>query len=252
MDCFYVYVHLRKDTMTPFYVGKGSGDRAFSTDGRNSYWLRVAKKYGYVVDLIGSNLQESDAFELERKTITSYRAQGFNLCNMTDGGEGLSNPSLETRQKIAQSMKGNQRTKGQKRGLETRQKMSAARKGKPSRVGFSHSEKTKQAIAATNRATYKANGREDVMRDLANQRWSDPVFREKTRQAMRESAAKRDIPRGASHPRSDLNVYRFMSPSGEIFKGTRYEISDQFGVDRYGIGFIVTGKRKSFKGWRLA
>lgn len=43
---FYVYVHKKKTNGEVFYVGKGSGKRAWSAFGRNSLWKRTADKYG--------------------------------------------------------------------------------------------------------------------------------------------------------------------------------------------------------------
>jgi hypothetical protein len=43
---FYVYVHHRKDTGAPFYVGKGKGYRARVEQHRNPFWRAVAAKAG--------------------------------------------------------------------------------------------------------------------------------------------------------------------------------------------------------------
>lgn len=48
-------------------------------------------------------LTEEESYEGEKELISLYRNMGYNLCNSTDGGEGLRNPSLETRQKMSEN-----------------------------------------------------------------------------------------------------------------------------------------------------
>ncbi len=50
-------------------------------------------------------LQETDDVAREAYWIAEYRAMGADLTNGTAGGEGLPNPSPETRQRISQAMK---------------------------------------------------------------------------------------------------------------------------------------------------
>jgi len=87
-NIFYVYVHKRNDTGSVFYVGKGSGRRAFWKNGRNKHWHSIVDKHGYSVEIISSDMTEDDAFILEKSTIQKYGRK--NLCNYTDGGDGSS------------------------------------------------------------------------------------------------------------------------------------------------------------------
>ena len=87
---FYVYEHIRLDTMKPFYVGKGCGYRAYAKRGRNIYWRRIVDKHGYIVKKIAENLDEDLAFLTEVERIDQLRRLGIDLTNMTDGGEGVS------------------------------------------------------------------------------------------------------------------------------------------------------------------
>jgi len=61
----------------------------------------------------------------ERTFINWYRALGWRVVNVTDGGEGLTNPSDETRAKCGQGFKGRQHT------VEARAAIGAAFRGKP-------------------------------------------------------------------------------------------------------------------------
>lgn len=108
MTAFYVYEHIRKDTGAVFYVGKGSGWRSGITKRRNKYWNNVVKKSnGFIHRKIVQNVDEEFAFLIEVERIDQLRRIGVLLVNMTDGGEGISNPCEETRQKMSDSHKGN-------------------------------------------------------------------------------------------------------------------------------------------------
>lgn len=104
---FYVYEHIRPDTNRVFYVGKGSGYRAVTTQHRNLYWKRIVKKAGgFTVKKIVENVNEELAFLAEQERIDQLKRLGYKLANLTDGGEGVANPSYETRQKLSASRKG--------------------------------------------------------------------------------------------------------------------------------------------------
>lgn len=85
---FYVYTYLREDG-TPYYVGKGSGERAYKKWGKG---IKPPKDDSRII-IVADNLEEEQAFKLERKLIAEYGrkdlANGI-LHNKTDGGEGSS------------------------------------------------------------------------------------------------------------------------------------------------------------------
>lgn len=148
---FYVYIHRDKLTNAVFYVGKGKGGRAFDTKSRSSFWKKYVKKHEYIVEFVEQDIQEWYAFELERNLIAYYgrRDDGTgSLLNLTDGGEGHSNPTTETRVKLRESKLGDKNpsfgkttSDKQKEAARaaclnrevsqlTRQKLSASRKGR--------------------------------------------------------------------------------------------------------------------------
>ena len=61
---FYIYEHIRLDNNTCFYVGKGTGNRAYDLD-RSNFHNGVCKEYGCRVKIIKDGLTEEEAFELE-------------------------------------------------------------------------------------------------------------------------------------------------------------------------------------------
>lgn len=103
---FYVYIHRRCDTNEVFYVGKGSNGRSHSVKGRSAWWTAVYEKCGRTVEFVEVGLTEDDAFDLETETIKFYRECGHTLCNLTDGGEGVSGykPTPEVSAKISDAV----------------------------------------------------------------------------------------------------------------------------------------------------
>lgn len=88
---FYVYLHCKPDG-TPFYVGKGQGNRyrEFSK-GRNPHHKRIVAKYGkaQIRVAVFPCASESEALEDEKLHIAQLRAEGYELANITDGGDGV-------------------------------------------------------------------------------------------------------------------------------------------------------------------
>ena len=109
---FYVYEHIRPNTGTVFYVGKGSGWRSGITQHRNTYWKNVVNKNGgFKVRKVAENIDEELAFLVERERIDQLKRLGIKLTNLTDGGEGASNPSEEVRLKMSESKSGEKNPK---------------------------------------------------------------------------------------------------------------------------------------------
>jgi hypothetical protein len=100
---YYTYLHCKPDG-TPFYVGKGSGRRAYQIHrDRNRYHANVVKKYGKenILVYIFPCESEERAYADEVLQIASLRLQGCELCNLNAGGEGGSSPVSSVREKMA-------------------------------------------------------------------------------------------------------------------------------------------------------
>lgn len=119
---FYVYAWLRSGG-EPFYIGKGRSGRATELYRRNRLFKNIYNKLldeGITPEVrrIHVNLTEDEAFAMERVEIAKYgridNGTGV-LCNMTDGGEGLSGAVLSE---------------------DTRSKMSSDRAKRPPRFGY--------------------------------------------------------------------------------------------------------------------
>lgn len=98
MNKYYVYRHIRLDTNTPFYVGKGCNKRAYKKD-RNSRWRNIYKKTSYRVEILKEDLTELESLKMEIKLIKLYKNYGHCEANLTDGGEGMSGFKWTEKQK---------------------------------------------------------------------------------------------------------------------------------------------------------
>jgi hypothetical protein len=120
---FYTYAWLREDG-TPYYIGKGKGRRAWTQSGRKN---NAKMPPGERILILKKNLTEEEAFKHEIYMIAIYGRKDLGtgiLHNFSDGGEGVSQPSPEAREKIGAANRGKIRTQ------ETREKLRASHLGK--------------------------------------------------------------------------------------------------------------------------
>jgi hypothetical protein len=110
-----VYIHRRLDIednfKNVFYVGIGKlKKRANQTyHSRSQYWKNVINKCGeYKVEITHNNLIWEEACSIEKYLISFYGRKDLglgNLCNLTDGGDGVCNWSDDLRKKHSEIQK---------------------------------------------------------------------------------------------------------------------------------------------------
>lgn len=86
---FYTYAWLRQDG-TPYYIGKGTGNRAYRSHRRGENKMSAPSRERVL--FLKQNITEFDAYKHEMYMISHYgcKSEGGILINMTNGGEGSS------------------------------------------------------------------------------------------------------------------------------------------------------------------
>jgi len=175
---FYVYEHWRLDTDTCFYVGKGSGSRAYQRKSRNIHWWNIVNKIermgsGYEVRLVATGLSEDQAFLLEGERIALSSREGAkqNRREMSERMTGEKNPfygkthSDEVKSKLSSLFKGKPRTGCKPLTDDQKHAISLTLSAKgirpPSRKGISPSLETRQKQAISLRAYWAARKAKD-------------------------------------------------------------------------------------------
>lgn len=136
MNIYYVYAYMRKSDNTPYYIGKGKGNRLYNT----KHSVSVPKDKTKIV-ILESNLTELGALALERRYIRWYGRKDLGtgiLHNKTDGGDGVTGRSGTIHHSF-----------GKKHTAESIAKMSKNRIGKAcgSDNGFFNKTHTPETIA---------------------------------------------------------------------------------------------------------
>jgi hypothetical protein len=161
---YYTYAYLREDK-TPYYIGKGKGDRAYR---RRDKGIKPPKDKSRIL-ILKQNLTEEEAFRHEVYMIAVFGRKDLGtgiLHNRTNGGDGMSGfvHSDETKIKMSEAQRGRTHSektkikmskvqKGRTFSQETKRKMSETHKGKT----LSEEHKTKICMTMNGRHVGERN-----------------------------------------------------------------------------------------------
>jgi hypothetical protein len=128
-----------------------SGDRT-----ARACWMRAVLSAGgdILIEPVALTTMSACA-EAEQQEITRHRTMGCDLLNHTDGGDGVLNPTAETRARIGAAKRGHKFWVGKTHTTEARAKIAASRRGKkmlPHVAAALSTEAVRQKIAATLRS----------------------------------------------------------------------------------------------------
>jgi hypothetical protein len=143
MNNFYVYFYFKNDDL-PYYVGKGSGNRAFE-----KHYVTVPENRDQI-KFIYKNISENQAYAFEIFWISVFGRKNNGtgvLENITAGGRGSTGykHTDESKNKISESLIGNKRAKGKNIGNQH-----GFKRGVSSwNTGVDMADDTKQKIAET-------------------------------------------------------------------------------------------------------
>jgi hypothetical protein len=182
---FYNYICFRPWNGLPCYVGKGQGSRV-SDHGKlgarhpNPYMAHILAKCErenkeLITVIIHQNLTEQEALDNEVALIRAIgrRAHGGPLCNLTDGGEGIT---------------------GLKHNEDSKKRIGASSKGRtasPQKLAKMRIVASQQWSDPDSREKKLAKMRSAAYRQSMKDMWKDPEMAERIRQAQRAGWARK-------------------------------------------------------------
>jgi len=125
---YYVYHWIRKDINEPFYVGKGTGNRAGHKKS-NKGWKNITSKVECFWEILKYFDNEQKAYLYEHTLIEEYKKLGYKIINQTEYSKGGGTWAYtdEVKQRQSENRKG----KGLgPRSEEWKQNISKANKGR--------------------------------------------------------------------------------------------------------------------------
>ena len=236
MKQHYTYLHFRADTAAVFYVGKGSGRRAWSRKGRSNYWNNIVKKHGRTVSICAVWDSEERAFEHEVEIISSLRLAGAKLVNLTTGGEGVRGYKKTPSQLLARSLL-------MRQFFQTERGRKVAESS--SRRVRAHMEKNPGRLEAM-RAAVVSHFSNPENRSVVSRRmldyYADAINRE--RLAIRMRAMASDPARQAAHSRSKGGRPLRHVESGLVYQ-TQGQAARALGLRQSSISQVLSGRNST-------
>ena len=257
---FYTYELIDSRTSNVIYVGKGCSSRMYAhaysaiknremnTKLKNKI-LSIIKNNGKILYNKITALNEQAAFDKEKELIKKYRDEGINLCNLTDGGEGISghtfNRTEESKKRISEIMKDRPKT------VEHKESLKAAKLNNPNNAKywkdktFSEEHKQKLSKRAQNRAPMSDEHRQHIsentyFRKFKNKTNEEIYGKEKAeilRNKNRDGHLGKHV--GAEHRFAKVYV---INDNGNIYeeKNTKVQLSNKLNISLLKLQKMIT------------
>jgi hypothetical protein len=218
-----VYRHIRLDKNETFYIGIGkTKERAYKTTSRNSYWKNIVDRTQYSIEILFEDLSWEEAQKKEKELIELYGRKDIGtgiLSNMTDGGDGLNNPSEETLVKMSQSHKGKKLT------VEHKHKISE-NSGKKGISNF-WGNHTQEAIELIRLSSTNRKHKLDSIKKMRDTKSAKPIF--------------------LIDETKTLKFGSISSCIKDFFNINQYPKNREFEKVRSGIRDVLSGRQKTYK-----
>lgn len=226
----YLYRHIRLDKNVPFYIGIGSSENyARAKDGvkRSILWKRIAAK-GYEVEILIDGLTWEQACEKEKEFISIYGRIDLKtgtLANMTDGGDGMLNPSEDVRRALSRA------STGKWHSQETKDRLRAMK------IGIKHSPEAIKKMKEFQKGRNKG-------KDNGNYGKKQP---DSAKAIMREKKLLIYLNEGNPAYKGIVQAYKDGELVGE-YKGSG-DCGIKLGIKKQGVLDCLCGRQKSHRGY---
>jgi len=252
---FYTYAYLREDR-TPYYIGKGSNDRAFNSNRR----LPVPKDKNRIL-FLKQNLTEEEAFKHEKYMIDVLGRKDLGtgiLRNLTDGGDSppiFTGHTKESKIKISKSLRG--RILGPGMSNEAKLRLSKRNKNlwiKPPLHVSQYSFTSPDGIiySGTNIKQFSIDNNLSLYCLYSLRSYKQ--YKHKGWTLTNPSKIKNLKPVSDWNSPGSGNKYCLLSPNGEYYYVIIGELSlfaNNNNLLPNGVSRLINEKRKTYRGWKL-
>lgn len=253
-NIYYIYIWKIKETGEIFYVGKGSGNRYKSMKDRNEYFKNIIKKHECEVEIIHKNLEENEAYDLEKKIGLELKEKGLaKACYVLGKTEKFI--SNETKKKISKKVKSNPNRYWQGKSfsdehkeklrlskLGTKQSEETKKKRSQSLIGHFVSDETRKKISDSRLGEKNPiYGRKQSIETIEkrSKKLTGHKVTEETKNKISKANGKK-VKQLDKHTLEIINIFDSASEAGRVLNINSSKISS-----------VCTGKRKTTGGFKF-